>query len=236
MRKFLPILFGLLVVLSCQKKNELVIVNKSLEEFDTLVLHDVFDVELTQGTTNSISVETSEKFQEKIALKIKDKQMDIENNNKALWLNPRTNKVKLRITTNGLHKIIANETCTISSTNELTGNELGLVLKSKLNHAHLKLNCDIFYYWNNIPCGGKLDLAGNCKELKLWNCALMTVDASTLSSEKVIVENSSKGKIQVQCSSALFYAITGEGDILVKGNPSFIKDLGSNGKGRLIFE
>jgi len=236
MRKFLPILFGLLVVLSCQKKNELVIVNKSLEEFDTLVLHDVFDVELTQGTTNSISIETSEKFQEKITLKIKDKQLDIENNNKALWLNPRTNKVKLRITTNGLNKIIANETCTISSTNELTGNELGLVLKSKLNHANLKLNCDIFYYWNNFPCGGKLDLAGNCKELKLWNCALMAVDASALSSEKVIVENSSKGKIQVQCSSALFYAITGEGDILVKGNPSFIKDLGSNGKGRLIFE
>ena len=176
--KILPIL-GLLLLFSC-KKHEPITTEHSVSEFDTLVLSDVFDVNLIQGTENSLKIKGSKQFIDDVSWENKDNTLTIHNNAKHKWLNPKTNKIKLEITVNGLSKIVANETCTIKSTNTLIADELGLILKSKLNHAALDISCNTFYYWNNFPCGGTVDLRGNCQTLKVWNYALMQFNASEL--------------------------------------------------------
>ena len=60
---------------SCQKKMEPGVINVALEEFDTLTLNSVFNVELIQGTTNSISIEGAEKIIEKVDTKSHTKQL-----------------------------------------------------------------------------------------------------------------------------------------------------------------
>ena len=230
----LPIL-GLLLLFSC-KKHEPITTEHSVSEFDTLVLSNVFDVNLIQGTENSVKIKGSKQFIDDVTWENKDNTLTFHNNANHKWLNPKTNKITLEITVNGLSKIVANETCTITSTNTLIADELGLILKSKLNHAALDISCNTFYYWNNFPCGGTVDLRGNCQTLKVWNYALMQINASELHASTALIENYSKGDVRVWCTDTISYKINGSGGIRVKGSPSTQLNLGGTGNGLFTLE
>jgi hypothetical protein len=232
--KIIPII-GLLLLFSC-KKHEPVTTEHIVSEFDTLVLSDVFDVNLIQGTENSVKIKGSKQFIDDVSWENKDNTLTFHNNANHKWLNPKTNKITLEITVNGLSKIVANETCTIKSTNTLIADELGLILKSKLNHAALDISCNTFYYWNNFPCGGTVDLRGNCQTLKVWNYALMQINASELHASTALIENYSKGDVRVWCTDTISYKINGSGGIRVKGSPSTQLNLGGTGNGLFTLE
>lgn len=228
-------IIGLLLLFSC-KKHEPFTTEYIVSEFDTLVLSDVFDVNLIQGTENSVKIKGSKQFIDDVSWENKDNTLTFHNNANHKWLNPKTNKITLEITVNGLSKIIANETCSITSTNTLIADELGLILKSKLNHAALNISCNTFYYWNNFPCGGTVDLKGNCQTLKVWNYALMQINASELQATTALIENYSKGDVRVWCTDTISYKINGSGGIRVKGSPSTQLNLGGTGNGLFTLE
>ena len=228
-------IIGLLLLFSC-KKHEPFTTEHIVSEFDTLVLSDVFDVNLIQGTENSVKIKGSKQFIDDVSWENKDNTLTFHNNANHKWLNPKTNKITLEITVNGLSKIIANETCSITSTNTLIADELGLILKSKLNHAALNISCNTFYYWNNFPCGGTVDLRGNCQTLKVWNYALMQINASELQATTALIENYSKGDVRVWCTDTISYKINGSGGIRVKGSPSTQLNLGGTGNGLFTLE
>lgn len=228
-------IIGLLLLFSC-KKHEPFTTEHIVSEFDTLVLSDVFDVNLIQGTENSVKIKGSKQFIDDVSWENKDNTLTFHNNANHKWLNPKTNKITLEITVNGLSKIIANETCSITSTNTLIADELGLILKSKLNHAALNISCNTFYYWNNFPCGGTVDLKGNCQTLKVWNYALMQINASELQATTALIENYSKGDVRVWCTDTISYKINGSGGIRVKGSPSTQLNLGGTGNGLFTLE
>lgn len=222
-------------MVSC-KKHEVITMAHTVPEYDTLVLSDVFDVTLIQGTENSIKITGSNQFIEDVIWENKDNTLTFRNNAKRKWLNPKTNKIKLEITVNGLSKIVANETCTITSMNTLIADEMGLILKSKLNHAALSVSCNTFYYWNNFPCGGTVDLQGTCNTLKVWNYALMQINASDLQATTALIENYSKGDVRVWCTDTISYKINGNGGIRVKGAPHTLLNLGGTGSGLFTLE
>ena len=149
-------------------------------------------------------------------------------------MHPSNNKIKVRLHTNGLHMIQANETCNIRSTNALTSDEIGMIMTSKLNEADLQLDCNTFYYWNNFPCGGKITLSGQVNDLKLWNVALMAVDAKALTCQTALVENASKGDCKLTCLQQITCALKGEGNIYLWGNPPSITVTEQSASGKLI--
>ncbi|MBI9069377.1 MAG: DUF2807 domain-containing protein [Salinivirgaceae bacterium] len=151
-------------------------------------------------------------------------------------MSPDKNKIELHIHYKSIREIYAHETCNIQTKNPITSNSFGLVFESKANEANLELDCGTFYYWNNFPCGGKLTLYGHTKELKLWNYALTTVDAYNLFTSFAIVENSSKGDCIINVAEELNYAIKGEGNIVLFGNPGKINETetGTFSTGKLI--
>ena len=105
-----------------------------------------------------------------------------------------------------------NESCEVSNLGTLKGIELGITCASKLNEAKLNLDYSTIYYWNNFPCGGKLELSGTCTFLKIWNFALMQVDAKNLITNHVLVENSGKlgnsqAKDTFSISSFVWYSL-----------------------------
>lgn len=230
----LAVVIALLSV-SCKKQGQ-VTTEHELSEFDTLVFSDVFDVTLIQDSVNHIKVIGTEKFVGHVQWEISNNTLTIKNEGKYKWLNPSTNKIKLEITVNDLAKIVANETCNISTQHVLHANELGLVLKSKLNHASLNVDCNTFYYWNNFPCGGSVALQGTCHTLKLWNYALMQINARQLETKITEVENTSKGDIHVWCTDSLSYKINGTGNIYLHGNPTYLLNHLGSGSGKLLFE
>lgn len=221
---------------SCKKQLAKESFEKTLEEFDSLVLNSVFEVHLIQGSKNKIKIDGAKKIIEKLTISIENNTLTIENQFKGNWMHPSKNKVVVFITVNKLAKITANETCNILTDNTLIGDEIGLVLTSKLNQATLDLNCETFYYWNNFPCGGKITLTGNTNVLKIWNVALMAVDASALHTNTALIENASKGDCRIFSTQSLTYKLSGEGDLYLKGNPPEIIKLEESSSGTLILE
>lgn len=234
MKQQLIILCILCLVLSCKKE----IINKSrilaMEPFDLIELNDAFEVFLTEGNSYSIEIIGDEKIIEYVDLKVENKILTIENKRKEKWLTPTKNKIQIYVTSRPLKEITADEGCNIQTLSPITSTEFGLVLTGKSNQANLELNGNIFYYWNNFPTGGKLTLSGKTEILKIWNFALMSVDAKNLTSKYAIVENSSKGDCAVTVLNKLEYKISGEGNIQLYGEPSEIIETGLFSTGRLI--
>jgi hypothetical protein len=231
---FIIAILSMLTLASCKKSMEEVSVQKSLDEFDTLTVNSVFEVHITQGTENSIRLEGSKKIIEDVQFNVENNTLTLNNNFKGNWLYPKKNKIVVHLTTNGLCRINANETSNIRTTNALTGNEIGLVMTSKLNEANLEVDCNSFYFWNNFPCGGKVILKGDTYELKVWNYALMAVEATDLVSQVATIENNSKGDCKIQCLSKLTYSILGSGNIYLTGNPPEIIKIEESSTGQLI--
>ena len=233
---YIALLVAFIGINSCKKSMDSAFIEKSLEEFDTVTFNSSFEVFLIQGTENKIKIEGAERIIDNIDFTIKNNTLTLENSFKHGWLHPSKNKVKVYLTVNQLSRINANETCKIQSVNTLIGNEIGLVFTGKLNEATLDLNCNTFYYWNNFPCGGKVTLSGNTNELKIWNVALMAIDAQNLVSNYILVNNASKGDCKITCLQTLDYSITGEGNIYVSGNPSTIIKTEESSTGKLILQ
>ena len=231
--KFLIILL-FVPLLSCKKQFATTTIYRELNEFDTLTLNSVYEVELTQDTVNYIELSGATTILEKVNVFLDNHNLKLTTNYHGNWMHPSNNKIKIRLHINGLHLIQANETCNIRSTNALTGDEIGMVMTSKLNEAELQLNCNTFFYWNNFPCGGKINLSGQVNDLKLWNVALMSVDAQALTCQTALIENASKGDCKLTCLQQLTCALKGEGNIQLWGNPPNVTITEKSSTGQLI--
>lgn len=234
-KQFQILILIALVFASCNKEeDEIISRSYTLESFDTIQLNDFFDVYLTEGPSFKMEVKASKAFMDHIEFNVVNNELSINNTKRLKWTNPKNNAVSLYITSNGLKEVHANETCNIKTLNPITTTEFGIILKSKANFAELDFDNETVYYWNNHPCGGKLILRGQAKELKIWNTALMTVEAQNLVCEKVLVENRSKGNCSVNASERIEYLIDGEGDIEVFGRPNELVQKSPNSGGQLI--
>lgn len=233
------ILFFLLIAVisnSCKKQMEQVSIERSLQDFDTLILNSVFKVYLTQGTENKIKINGARKILEKINITNDNNILQLKNTYKGNWMHPGNNKIIVYLTVKKLKKIIVNETCKIQSVNTLVCNEITIVMASKLNEADLNIDCNNFQYWNNFPCGGKIKLKGNANNLFFYNVALMTVDASEFTSNYATVYNLSKGDCKINCLLKFKYKILGEGNIYLRGNPTEIIDENPSSVKKVIIE
>lgn len=206
----------------------------NLPPFDEIILKGVFHVYLRQDTLFSIKIKGNKDFIDGVRFISDSGKLTFYNDSRWMWLRPENNDVELYITADQPKKISAFETCLIETVNPVITHEFGLELGYKYNEANLELNCHTFYYWNDFPCGGKLTLTGNTKELKLWNFALMAVDASGLTTDYALIDNYSQGDCRAFVRDVLEYSIHGEGNIYLYGNPDSIVENGISDSGRLI--
>lgn len=231
----LIVLSPFMMLVSCSK-DELITGDESITPaFSEIVLNSSFDVVLTQDSSYSIRFEAAEVFFSSLKYEIIDSVLYVDADASPRWRNPQAPKPKVYITSNRPKLIKAQETCNITSTNAIISDEFGLVMASKLNNADLELNCRVFYYWNNHPCGGRIKLRGQTQQLKIWNYAIMAVDASNCESAYVLVENHSKGAVKIWATETFEYRLSGSGNIELKGNPSVINEIApADGSGMLI--
>lgn len=229
------VVFLVLLISGCKKMQ---ITEKKIQDiapFNEILLDDSFDVYLSEGSTYSIEIEADESVIDFVSCEVSDSLLTIDNLRKFKWLKPTKNKIRIYITSPPLKTVLANETCFISTLTPITSQEFGMVFLGKANNAELDLNCDVFYYWNNYPCGGTLTLQGSCNWLKIWNVAIVDVQALELDAKSAEISNNSKGDCVINVSEYLKYTIPGEGNIEVYGNPTDIVEYEpSTGTGELI--
>jgi len=223
-----------IILFSCNKDIIEDSIVAELEPFNEIELNDAFEVFLQEDSVYSIRIVGDEKVIQHVSFKVENNVLRIDNERSVKWITPRKNKIQLYLKSKTLSQIIAGEACYIQTINPITSEEFGLVLTGKVNEANLELNSKIFYYWNDFPCGGKLTLSGETDELKIWNFALMSVNARNLTAKYAFIENSSKGDCEVNVVDRLEYSIRGIGDIHLYGSPSEIIKNQLSSSGRLI--
>lgn len=234
MRQIINFLLIMFLLVACNKDQKVDVLEMPLESFSVLSINDRFDVVLTQGTDEHIKISGHPSLVKKVEFNIIDNELIISSKSSSAWLRPRNNRIKIELTVANLSRINVNETGSLICTNELTGDEIGLVTTGKLAEVDLNLNCTTFYFWNNFPCSGKITLKGQVHILKLWNNALMQVDAIDLLTDDSEIENNSKGDISTYTNNSIKYKINGEGNIRLKGNPPVLIPIESEGTGELI--
>jgi len=234
--RIFPILFlSVLILFSCKKESaEKSVLHDNLPAFDEIELKSVFEVYLIQDTIYSVKVVGNEKMVDDVTIENVNNVIRIKNNTKLKWLKPDDNKIKIYISSDRPKKVTAFETCNIQTVNPIISDEFGLILGSKLNMADLELNNNIFYFWNIHPCGGKLTLRGYTQNLRIWNFAIMTVDAVNLNADVGLICNHSQGDCSIRVNNILDYSIFGEGNINLYGNPAQIIQTELTSSGRLI--
>lgn len=207
---------------------------RSIASYDSLQIESAFTVELVQSNENHLEIIGAEKIVDKIDSRVENNTLIIKNKFKGNWMHPSKNKIKLKIHFKNLSKISLEESCNVTTTGTITSENLILVAKSKLNNVQLHLNTKNFQYWNNWPCGGKIELSGNSEGLAIWNYALMQVDASHLVANKAYIENHSKGNCKASIVDTLMYSISGIGNIELSTAPQTLINKGTTGEGKLI--
>jgi Putative auto-transporter adhesin, head GIN domain len=190
---------------------------------DTLQLDGVYDVILIQDTLNKIVVNGPERVVNKTGLTTENGTIRIDTRGNGQMFHPREANTRLYVHVTAIKLINVFETCSISTPQPLTGYEIGLVNKARTMDADLKLNCTVFYYWNN-PVGGQLTLHGQVNELKFWNAGLARVDASDLQAEFAIADNGSQNNCILNARQQITYSLTSVGNILYYGNPQLLPD------------
>ena len=234
MKQQLIILSIISLFISCKK--EIIDSNRilNLEPFEEIELNDAFEVFITEGNDYSVEIVGDEKVIDYVDVIVNNKILTIENTRKVEWLSPKKNKIKIYVTSLPLNKITASEGCNIKTLTAITSDNFGFILTGKSSQANLELNNNSFYYWNNFPTGGKVTLSGKTEILKIWNFAIMSVDAKNLVSKNAIVENNSLGDCEVTVINKLEYSISEKGNIHLHGNPPEIISKGLFSSGRLI--
>ncbi len=229
------LIFVLFILVGCKKTDFNASIVEELTYFDTIELNDSFDLILAEGNEFAIKITGDAQLIEDVVFEIENSTLKISNERSLKWLTPTKNKITLTITSHPLKLVKANQTCYISTQTPITSEEFGLEFHSKANEANLELNGNVFYYWNNFQCGGKLTLSGQVNFLKIWNFAAVSVDAKDLLAKEAIIENSSLGDCKVYVSEKIDYLIRGIGNIYLLGNPPIInKTLETDAEGKLI--
>jgi hypothetical protein len=234
MKTNLLLLTFLFLLSSCEKENMVTSVILNPDPFSEIELNSSFDIFLIEDSIFSLEITGYAENVANIHFVVEDSVLKIYNERKYSWTTPAKNKTEIYIRSNSLNKVTATEACRIHTLTPITSQEFGLILGNKTNEASLELNCNTFYYWNNNPCGGKLTLYGKSKKLKIWNCAIMSVDAKDLITEYAHIENNSRGDCQVTVLDKLEYSIGGTGNIYLYSSPKEIIQNNISSSGRLI--
>ena len=226
-----------LFLMACRKEEIVVGELRKTDAFRKIEIDGSFDVVLSQDSVFSVQFESDRVFFDALSYELNDSVLIIHDGKSPRWRNPEAKKPLVRIGGHHLKEIFLRETCYLTTKTPIESEEFGLVAVSKLNMADIEVNCKVFYYWNSHPCGGEIKVRGTTDELKIWNFAIMKVDASACRTRYAWVENSSKADVLVNVQEQIDYAIGGKGNILVQGNPAKLVELKpATDEGRLILE
>lgn len=234
MKKIFLYISLVLLNYNCKKDAQQILQAHELEPFNHIMLFDSFNTILHESDEFRIVIKAASSRQEFIKFSVTDSTLEVRNEKVAGWSNPSINEIELHIYSEPLSLVEVAESGLVSTANPITSEEFGIILKNKVNEANLELDCGTFYFWNNKPAGGRLTLTGQCGVLKVWSHALMSVDAKDLTCEVALIENKSKGTVEISPTQRLEYSILDVGDVFLFSNPTEIIEIENSGDGNLV--
>ncbi len=231
--------FILLIILfsSCESdlfnNSETVIVEKEISDFKTIIINDIFDVNLIQDTINRVFIEGGSDIISKINVSVKNDSLFVSNSNTFRWIG-NYDRVVVNISVKNLHNLRLNAPCNVKSINNIETYYLNVKAIAEMSDIDISMNTDNFYFVNSATSGGQYIFSGNTINLAFWirgsgkistedlNCKSADIISSTIADSYITVEN--KLKVKIEKNSKVYY----------KGNPQTLIIEDANTQNNLI--
>jgi len=214
---------------------ELAVVNGSYDEdmdntypitsFSEMEVKGYFEVILTQGMEEKVSIEIDEKAREYVLVENKGNKLII--NNSVEKGAKKTKKMIVHVTLKDLKSLTAEGVGKIRSESQLNLDDLSIVVKS-VGNVELDLKCNVLNL--NHAGVGDIKLKGQSKQSEFTYSGVGNIEAFDLISEEVKVRHSGVGKTDVNATEKLSVTSSGIGSVNYKGNPAD-KQIQKNGIG-----
>lgn len=187
--------------------------NRKVNKAENIKLEGSFDVEITQGETTSVSIETDENLHPYIIIKESNNQLLLKE--KSNYNLKSDQPIKIKITTPVLSKISLSGSGSITGKNKFIGmDKLSINLSGS---GDIKLALNTPYLDVDIAGVGSLLLSGETKNAKFDIAGSGDCDASNLKTENTKVDVAGVGTVKIFAEVLLDVNVAGSGTVYYKG-------------------
>ena len=199
---------------------------RSLSAFEDIRCSGSYDVELTQGNSTSIKIETDENIQPYIITEINGDELNVHTKD-DVNLRP-SDKIKLFITTPKLEAFKLSGNGNILTTNKFTGGDhLDLDISGSGN---IRFDVNTPTINSSISGSGDIYLTGETKDSKIEIAGSGNYHAEDLKAENATIRIAGSGDARLFAEGKLDISIAGVGNVYYKGNAEVTQNVAGSGK------
>ncbi len=200
---------------------------RTVSPFNELIVKGVYNVYLAQGDEELVIVETDENLQDIITVKNKGEAL-VLGWKKGMNIKKKT-KMNVYVTIKDLTRLKINGVGNVKTTSRLSLEELDLNV-SGVGNTFLALECKKL--GGEIAMVGNLTLEGKVEEVTLDNNGTGALKAFDLITQKLAINNSGIGKVEVYAQEEISIISSGIGSVFYKGDAKTTK-LDHRGMGKI---
>ena len=200
------------------------------EEFDTLVIYDVFNIELRSDSVYSIRLEGGEKQVKNISLRTDNNSVYLKDNNSFKWL-PDYPGVRVTISFPAIGKMVLQSPSTITSYDTLHLGNLSLYSLGHTAIIDITINAHSIRFTTDGNNFGHYTFRGYSRHADLWQRGSSKLFAEDMETEFMKITNNSIADSYVHANRQLVAVINHYGNVYYRGNPDeiIIEEMSSRG-------
>lgn len=198
-------------------------VTRSLADFNSLVLASSGNVNITPGSTQSVSLTVDDNILEYITTEVHNNTLEIDVDDRVLLSNYT---LTVNITMTDLESIVLSGSGSIVGQNQFAVDAVAIILSGSGN-IELDLEADALS--NVISGSGAITVTGSATHHAPVVSGSGTVHAFGMDSDNCVAVVSGSGIIKVTVADLLDAVISGSGNIYYKGQPSISKTITGTG-------
>lgn len=195
----------------------------NVSSFSTLECSMAADVEITQGSSQTVTVMGQENIIELIQTEVSDGKWRIKLP-KGSWADYEN--LKFKITMKDIRGLGLSGSGSITTTNKINTDDLQLGLSGS---GKITVEADAEYVDCGISGSGNIYLKGRAKELNIGTSGSGDLKAQDFAVEKVKIGISGSGDCVVNVSESLDAGIAGSGSVRYKGRPKIKSSVSGSG-------
>jgi hypothetical protein len=195
--------------------------------FSEIEMGGVFNIILSQGTKEAVSIEADDNLLDLITAKVSEKKLIIDFKSGELIRD--YTKLNVFITLVDINKLYANCVGNVSAPNPLSLESL-ILESSGVGDLNLVLDCnDLTIDKSGV---GDITLSGQTNNFTINSSGVGDILALELDSKNVVINTSGVGDVQVNAGNSIDVNTSGVGDVEFIGDPR-IEKINKNGVGNV---
>lgn len=201
-------------------------IERKIEPFSELKLNGVFNVMISQGEKESLTIEADDNLVDLIESTKDGDTLIVKQKNKS---NFKPTKFNIYITIKEIKTLELDIVGNVVTNTFLNLKDFNL---STQNVGSLKMDFNCENFIANINSVGDITFKGSSSVSDIKNASVGNINSLDFISDKLFLQNNCVGKVEVNVNKEFTLTSNGVGDILYKGNPVF-KCIDKNGIGKI---